>query len=329
MAAVSAGFDAQRRAKSGYSSQNPESTGHDKNLVFTPDGSTGQPWVNYEGVDVILDIDKSMDMAFFTFPGAWRRVVMNLFANALKYTKTGHIKISLSAKPVRRKPAGALYKILLTVIDTGQGISADYLRNRLFKPFSQEDSLASGTGLGLSIVKQIVDTYNGRVAVESVQNIGTKISVSMCMERERPEMPGAQDDPVVLQVANLAQRIHGKTACLLSSVNVTNHSDKDDDEDNQMDASLQKTCHDWFGLTFCKESDNAAQACDIFFAIEPEPQRGVLNLERIQSLRPRSGTSAKPLLVVLCRSMESRQKIMAASQEMLSDNWIVQYITQP
>ena len=72
----------------------------------------------------------------------------------------------------------------VTVTDTGKGISSDYLRTRLFTPFSQEDVLASGTGLGLSIVRSIVTMLEGSIDVKSQVGHGTEVKIEIPLMRE-------------------------------------------------------------------------------------------------------------------------------------------------
>ena len=68
----------------------------------------------------------------------------------------------------------------MAVIDTGKGISKEFLKEHLFHPFSQENPLQTGTGLGLAIVNSIVrsDSVNGKVDVWSSEGMGTEIRVS-------------------------------------------------------------------------------------------------------------------------------------------------------
>lgn len=81
---------------------------------------------------------------------------MNIFANALKYTQTGFILVQVrvidasldSTTAVR----GEKRCIAMNVIDSGRGMSSEYMSRKLYTPFAQEDSFASGVGLGLSIV---------------------------------------------------------------------------------------------------------------------------------------------------------------------------------
>lgn len=90
---------------------------------------------------VILDIDFRDQWKFPTVPGIWRRLMINLFGNALKYTKSGYIKIKLEARPIpptNIKDKGVdMIMVTLTVTDSGRGISPEFLKTKLFMPFSQ------------------------------------------------------------------------------------------------------------------------------------------------------------------------------------------------
>jgi hypothetical protein len=76
----------------------------------------------------------------------------------------------------------------LSVLDTGKGISQDFLKNQLFHPFSQENPLQTGTGLGLAIVNSIVrsSSVNGSIDVSSAEGVGTEIRISFTAERVAP-----------------------------------------------------------------------------------------------------------------------------------------------
>ena len=131
----------------------------DRGIVI---GSNSQNIAKIKDVEVVLDIAHE-DYVFITQPGALKRVIMNVFGNALKYTQKGtiQVKLSLEDKDMSSHQIGisdSLNERLLKIkiSDTGKGISRQYLRTSLFNPFSQEDVLASGTGLGLSIVRSIV-----------------------------------------------------------------------------------------------------------------------------------------------------------------------------
>ncbi|PCD23891.1 hypothetical protein AU210_015405 [Fusarium oxysporum f. sp. radicis-cucumerinum] len=131
-------------------------------------------------VTIFLLYDPTLSWSFQTRAGAIRRIIMNLLGNSLKYTSQGFIKVSMA----QSQPQGAMSgerMIELVVEDTGRGISEDFLRNNIFKPFSQEDQLSTGTGLGLSFVQRITYQLGGTISINSQVDVGTKVTVSIPM----------------------------------------------------------------------------------------------------------------------------------------------------
>lgn len=128
---------------------------------------------------VLVEIDPSVDWLLNLESGAWRRIVMNLFANALKYTSSGQIDVCLGMVSTDRESPEPDNQIQFMVRDTGRGISKEYIQDRLFTPFAQEDILTEGTGLGLSIVQQLVSSLGGAIYVKSSPGVGTSISVTI------------------------------------------------------------------------------------------------------------------------------------------------------
>jgi len=100
------------------------------------------------------------------------RLFTNLISNAIKYNKTnGSIDIIISSSG---------NYIILEIKDTGIGLKPAE-KTKLFQEFfrakNEKTKDISGTGLGLSIVKRIVDSYSGKLAVESEFNIGTSFKI--------------------------------------------------------------------------------------------------------------------------------------------------------
>ncbi|KAG6009365.1 hypothetical protein E4U21_002675 [Claviceps maximensis] len=127
---------------------------------------------------VCVDIQPNIPWAFYTQPGALRRVVMNLVSNSLKFTTKGFVKISLDQPQLDAggKDPNQTY-VRLTVTDSGCGIGKSYLEHDVFTPFIQEDSLKPGMGLGLSFVERIVTALKGTISIDSIVDKGTVISV--------------------------------------------------------------------------------------------------------------------------------------------------------
>ena len=99
------------------------------------------------------------------------QVLNNLVANAIQYTREGPVTLGASLN------AGQL---VMTVADTGEGISPEDLEN-LFERFYRGDSTARrrGTGLGLAITREIVRAHGGEVSVTSVVGEGTTFRIAI------------------------------------------------------------------------------------------------------------------------------------------------------
>ena len=105
-------------------------------------------------------------------PGRLRQVLINLAGNAIKFTDTGEVGISVNMI----EETESHVTVRFDVKDTGIGIPADRM-NRLFKSFSQADTSTTrqygGTGLGLVISKQITELMGGQIGVNSEEGKGS------------------------------------------------------------------------------------------------------------------------------------------------------------
>lgn len=101
-----------------------------------------------------------------------RQVLWNLVNNAIKFTESGSVGVSVSSAPV----AGGQWDLWFEVTDTGVGMSAEQL-SRLFKPYEQGEASTArrygGTGLGLAISKTLVELMGGAIEVESEPGRGS------------------------------------------------------------------------------------------------------------------------------------------------------------
>ncbi len=109
------------------------------------------------------------------------QVALNLVENALNYTPSGRVKVTL-------EPSDS--SVTVSVEDSGIGIASDQLP-RIFERFYRVDKGRSratgGTGLGLSIVKHIVEAHGGSVRVESVLHKGSAFTVRLPIGNVRHE----------------------------------------------------------------------------------------------------------------------------------------------
>jgi len=107
--------------------------------------------------------------------------LMNVCANAAKFTEGGEIVISFSVIESENSE-----RLEIKVSDTGPGISSN-VRPKLFTPFEQGQVSgalrAAGTGLGLYITKSLVEAMGGSIAVESEPGKGSTFYIQVPFER--------------------------------------------------------------------------------------------------------------------------------------------------
>jgi len=118
---------------------------------------------NRKGLEIIVDVDDELPALVRGDPGRLRQIIVNLFKNAVKFTREGGITLIL-----RRVPSPAGPRMRFEVADTGPGIP-ESTRERLFTPFFQGDPAqarkAGGTGLGLAISRHLVELMGGAIGV--------------------------------------------------------------------------------------------------------------------------------------------------------------------
>lgn len=126
--------------------------------------------------------DKDLELSVSAAPGVprmlkgdslrLRQVVINLVANAVKFTDKGSVSVLVDVDTIGKRSVDLLF----SVKDTGIGIDAEQI-DGLFDSFSQADGSATrrygGTGLGLAICRQLVEMMNGRIWVESEPGRGS------------------------------------------------------------------------------------------------------------------------------------------------------------
>ncbi len=104
--------------------------------------------------------------------GRIRQILLNLAANAIKFTERGHVLVETEC--LERIDNDA--RIRVSVRDTGIGISEE-AQGRLFQKFSQADASTTrrfgGTGLGLAVSKQLADLMGGSIEFESALGKGS------------------------------------------------------------------------------------------------------------------------------------------------------------
>ncbi|WP_412060745.1 ATP-binding protein [Rubrivirga sp. IMCC45206] len=155
-----------------------------------------------KGLALRCDIDPALPSHVVGDGTRLRQVVLNLLANAVKFTEAGTVTLAAepcdpAALPEALRPDGPCERGLhVRVSDTGIGIRADAL-DGLFDPFTQADASTTrrygGTGLGLAISKQLVDAMGGRLWAESEVGAGSTFHVIVPAEPAPAAPPGPPD----------------------------------------------------------------------------------------------------------------------------------------
>ena len=118
-----------------------------------------------------LTVAAKTQRAIMADPNHFRRIIINLIGNAIKYTKRGGVTVVVEEREGN---------VAIEVRDTGIGIPAEKLET-LFKKFSRvhsdETAKVQGTGLGLWITKSLTEKMGGRIFVSSIYQQGSEFTV--------------------------------------------------------------------------------------------------------------------------------------------------------
>ncbi|MDR0400181.1 MAG: response regulator [Treponema sp.] len=134
-----------------------------------------------KGIGLYIYAEPVIEYRLLGDPTKLRQILLNLLANAVKFTNTGIVKLMVTAE----KAAAGRMLLHFEVKDSGIGMTAAQAAN-VFKSFEQADRSTTrkfgGTGLGLPISKNLVELMGGRLEVESAPGIGSKFSFTLEFE---------------------------------------------------------------------------------------------------------------------------------------------------
>jgi signal transduction histidine kinase/CheY-like chemotaxis protein len=133
------------------------------------------PRAHAKGLTIAADVDERLPMRVVGDPMRLRQVLLNLAGNAVKFTETGGVGVTV-------EPGDKPGTIVFEVRDTGIGIAPDE-QARVFLEFEQADGGAArkfgGTGLGLAISKRIVERMGGSIRLDSTPGHGATFHLAL------------------------------------------------------------------------------------------------------------------------------------------------------
>jgi two-component system sensor histidine kinase/response regulator len=149
-----------------------------------------------KGIELVLDVGDQVPENAIGDPGRLRQVLINLVANAIKFTDAGEVVV----RARRHDSTGPGTLIRFEVSDTGIGLTAEE-QARVFSTYSQVDSSTTrkhgGTGLGLAIARMLTQLMGGEIGVESEKGAGSRFWFT-ALFREAAGKRRASQSPVSL-----------------------------------------------------------------------------------------------------------------------------------
>ncbi len=125
-----------------------------------------------KGLELVLRFEPAANPEYLGDPERIRQVLLNLLGNAIKFTETGFVQLTVRVTDQQADR----HALMLSVVDSGPGIPLDK-QTKLFEKFSQADTSITrrfgGTGLGLAISKRLVEAMGGAIGLDSEAGRGS------------------------------------------------------------------------------------------------------------------------------------------------------------
>ncbi|WP_181815691.1 ATP-binding protein [Alteripontixanthobacter maritimus] len=132
-----------------------------------------EPQAREKGLAVEMFVDPSVPQNYLGDPLRIRQILCNLLNNAIKFTGSGSVGLSITTTDD---------EVIIRVTDTGIGIAPDR-QEMIFSAFTQADVTTAaehgGTGLGLAICQQLTQMMDGEIALESTPGIGSTVTITL------------------------------------------------------------------------------------------------------------------------------------------------------
>ena len=125
-----------------------------------------------------VDVDSQIPITLFGDEVRFRQVMLNILNNAVKFTSSGFVSLTVKGKVIDDD------NVILTVViaDSGQGIREEDIKS-LFNDFVQFDRVSNkgieGSGLGLAISKNLVEAMGGDISVQSEYGKGSIFTITL------------------------------------------------------------------------------------------------------------------------------------------------------
>jgi hypothetical protein len=282
----------------------PERTRKDKRRVSTSSSMGSED----HRIMTIVDVEWQDSWRYPIYAGAWRRVVMNLFGNALKYTQSGYIRLLMKKDTMKMTDNKSVPAVCITISDSGRGMSQDFLLHHLYIPFLQEDTQAPGLGVGLHLVHQIVKSLNGRIHFRSEVGKGTDVDVILPLPESIPTP--SPPSPYV----DLRDRLKGRTVSFFTQSFTRDNLGIRPEVFDEIRSTLSRMVGEWFGLRVLSQDELQQQQADFLIVTEHE-YRSLVHQSTDSDVRSLVKSSISFPLIVLSAQASSWKVVKENNQD--------------
>ena len=253
--------------------------------------------VNEKNVCFTLKKENLIHTHLIGSPLHLRRILLNLISNAMKYNRqNGQVEVQI--QEIECDAVKAKYRF--SVKDNGIGMSEEFIQNRLYQPFTQENDNVrtryQGTGLGMSIVYELVKAMNGTIDVKSKQGVGTTFTVDLTFSLDQEIQTESRTEK--------SADISGMRVLVV--------------EDNELNREIALEMLGEEGVQV-SEAKNGKEAVDVFLSSEPGSLDAILmdimmpvmdGFEAAKTIRslPRPDAETIPIIAVTANAFEEDRK---------------------
>ena len=246
-----------------------------------------------------------------------KQILLNLLANAVKFTEKGSIELHvMPSANITKQPVRGCVDFHFSVRDTGIGIRKENFE-KIFETFSQEDSSVTkkygGTGLGLSICNQLLRLMNSQLGVESTLNEGSTFSFDICLEPANEEIAFIKQPKDTVANGNLPVFANKAISILVV-------------EDNAINRILVKVIIRNLSADIqIIEAENGAIAIEKFASAQPDlilmdiqmpEMNGYEATERIRQMESERGSGRVPIIALTAAALVGeREKCFEAGMD--------------